>query len=222
MTWLKGLPGALHELERRWSINLGAPIDGDEVTCSWVAPVTRADGSTAMIKLGMPHMEAMHEIHGIRFWNGDPTVWLLEEDVDRNAMLMERCEPGTVLRARSEARAGCRHGPNVAKTLAHAGRASSVPSVDRHARPLERIDTQKGGAVVRPWPWSERHFGCFRNFHVRLPDRCYWRPTCMPATCSRRSVSHGWSSIRSRSAGIRRTMQPSISSIVRNGCGRIR
>ena len=102
MAWLKRLPGALHDLERRWSIELGAPIDGDEVTCSWVAPVARADGSTAIIKIGMPHMEAMHEIHGLRFWDGDPTVWLLEEDVDRNAMLMERCEPGTVLRARSE------------------------------------------------------------------------------------------------------------------------
>jgi streptomycin 6-kinase len=102
LAWLDQLPDALHDLQQRWSIELGAPIDGDEVTCSWVAPVTREDGSTAMIKLGMPHMEATHEIHGLRFWNGDPTVWLLEEDINLNAMLLERCDPGTVLRARPE------------------------------------------------------------------------------------------------------------------------
>src|SRR4029079_8306088 len=33
---------------------------------------------------------------------GDPTVRLLEADGDLNAMLLERCEPGTVLRERPE------------------------------------------------------------------------------------------------------------------------
>lgn len=51
-----------------------------------------------MLKLGMPHMEGRDEIAGLRFWNGDPTVHLLEADDELGAMLMERCEPGTVLR----------------------------------------------------------------------------------------------------------------------------
>jgi streptomycin 6-kinase len=48
-------------------------------------------------------MEALHEIDGLRFWNGDPTVRLLEADVSLNAMLLERCEPGTSLRDLAEA-----------------------------------------------------------------------------------------------------------------------
>jgi streptomycin 6-kinase len=47
-------------------------------------------------------MEATHEIHGLRFWDGDPTVRLLEADVDLNAMLLERCVPGTSLRELDE------------------------------------------------------------------------------------------------------------------------
>ena len=46
----------------------------------------------------MPHMEGEHEIHGLRFWNGDPTVRLIDADEGLGAMLIERCEPGSVLR----------------------------------------------------------------------------------------------------------------------------
>jgi streptomycin 6-kinase len=47
-------------------------------------------------------MEGEQEIEGLRFWNGDPTVWLLEADDDLGAMLLERCEPGTALRTLPE------------------------------------------------------------------------------------------------------------------------
>src|SRR6202043_3424187 len=53
-------------------------------------------------KLGMPHMEGQHELQGLRFWNGDPTVRLLQADDELGAMLIERCEPGTALRALPE------------------------------------------------------------------------------------------------------------------------
>jgi streptomycin 6-kinase len=99
--WLNRLPDALYNLQRRWSLTLGAPFT-DEVSCAWVAPVTLADGTSAVLKLGMPHMEGEHEIQGLRFWNGDPTVRLLEADDELGAMLLERCEPGTTLRALPE------------------------------------------------------------------------------------------------------------------------
>jgi streptomycin 6-kinase len=43
-------------------------------------------------------MEAEHEMEALRFWDGDPAVHLLAADDDLNAMLLERCEPGTPLR----------------------------------------------------------------------------------------------------------------------------
>jgi streptomycin 6-kinase len=96
--WLDRLPDMLRNLEHRWSLTLDAPFDDDEVSCSYVATVVRADGTSAVLKIGMPHMEGEHEIHGLRFWDGDPTVRLLMADDDLGAMLLERCEPGTVLR----------------------------------------------------------------------------------------------------------------------------
>lgn len=98
VAWLEQLPDAIRELQGTWSLSLGAPFDGDEVSCAWVALAVRSDGTRAVLKLGMPHMEAAHEIQGLRFWRGDPTVHLLDADESRNAMLLERCEPGTALR----------------------------------------------------------------------------------------------------------------------------
>jgi streptomycin 6-kinase len=97
--WLDRLPQTVDRLLDEWALTLcGPPVDGDEVSAAWVAPVTCADGSTAMLKLGMPHFEAEHEPDGLRFWNGVPSVLLLEADARTGAMLLERCEPGTVLR----------------------------------------------------------------------------------------------------------------------------
>lgn len=96
--WLARLPTVIRELEARWSLTIEAPFDSDEVSCAWVAPVTRADGSAAVLKVSMPHFEAEHEIAGLRFWNGDPTARLIEADEHAGAMLLERCEPGTHLR----------------------------------------------------------------------------------------------------------------------------
>lgn len=98
--WLIGLPAALQRIEAQWSLTLGTPFD--DASCAWVAPVKRADGSSAVLKFGMPHMESEHEIQGLRFWNGEPTVRLLQADVELGAMLLERCEPGTQLRALPE------------------------------------------------------------------------------------------------------------------------
>jgi len=98
-TWLVRLPDTLRDLEQRWSLRLGDSFEG---CCAWVAPVTLASGASAVLKLGMPHMESAHEIEGLRFWGGDPTVRLLDADDDLGAMLLERCEPGTTLRALPE------------------------------------------------------------------------------------------------------------------------
>jgi streptomycin 6-kinase len=46
----------------------------------------------------MPHMEGMHEIAGLRLHDGDPAVRLLASEERVNAMLLERCAPGTPLR----------------------------------------------------------------------------------------------------------------------------
>src|SRR5689334_23881145 len=102
LAWLERLPETVRELESRWTLRLAPPFDSAEVSCSWVAPALRADGTRAILKIGMPHFEGAQEIQGLRFWNGDPTVHLLASDGDSGAMLLERCLPGDALRTLPE------------------------------------------------------------------------------------------------------------------------
>lgn len=96
--WLEQLLIVIEQLKVTWSLVLGAPYDNNEGSCAWVAPALCSDGTRAVLKLGMPHMEGTHEIAALRFWNGAPTVRLLAAHDELNAMLLERCEPGTWLR----------------------------------------------------------------------------------------------------------------------------
>ncbi len=93
--WLHRLPEILQTLEERWPLTLGQPFE--EVSCGWVAPAKLEDGTLVVLKAGMPHMEGEDELEGLLFWNGVAAVRVLRADRTLNAMLLERCEPGTTL-----------------------------------------------------------------------------------------------------------------------------
>lgn len=133
--WLARLPDTLRDLERRWSLTLGVPFDGEEVSCAWVAPVMIAGGTSAVLKLSMPHMEGAQEIEGLRFWNGDPTVRLFQADDGLGAMLLERCEPGTALRTEPESDQDL----VIARLLRRLWRSPAVP---HSFRPLSAMTTR--------------------------------------------------------------------------------
>jgi len=146
--WLERLPDVLRDLELRWSLTLDTPFDGDEVSCSYVAPVTRADGTPAVFKIGMPHMEGEHEIHGLRFWNGDPTVRLLIAEDELGAMLLERCEPGTTLRALPE----CEQDVVISGLLRRLWRAPSTHYPFRPLSALTKHWSDETLAQIEQWP----------------------------------------------------------------------
>ena len=95
--WLSDLPGTVDAVLEQWSLRLEQAKNHPAGTASVVLLVRRSDNSPAVLKLGMPHMEAEHEVRGLRHWDGDPTVRVLEADEARNAVLLERCVPGTPL-----------------------------------------------------------------------------------------------------------------------------
>jgi streptomycin 6-kinase len=146
--WLKRLPDVLGSLEGRWALTLGVPFGGEEVSCSWVAPAARGDGTSAVLKIGMPHMEGEHEFHSLRFWNGDPTVRLLEADEELGAMLIERCIPGTPLRALPESDQDVA----IARLLRRLWRSPSSPHPFRSLSTLMEFWSDATLADASKWP----------------------------------------------------------------------
>jgi streptomycin 6-kinase len=145
--WLDQLPHTLRDLERRWSLTLGAPFN-EETSCAWAAPVWLADGTSAVLKLGMPHMESLHEIQGLRFWDGDPTVRLLKTDDDLGAMLIERCQPGTALRALPEIEQDL----VIAGLLRRLWRSPPTPHVFRPLAALTEYWSNETLSDIELWP----------------------------------------------------------------------
>jgi streptomycin 6-kinase len=96
--WLATLPVVVSNLADRWALRLGAPYEpGGQ--CSWVAPARNAAGEDLVLKVGWRHPEAAHEADALRLWGGDGAVRLhAAETFDHTcALLLERCDPGTVL-----------------------------------------------------------------------------------------------------------------------------
>jgi streptomycin 6-kinase len=95
--WLDRLPEIVEELTARWMLEVGEPFGGGHV--SLVLPVTRDDGTPAVLKINFPERETEHEAHALALWNGEGAARLLDRADDLGALLVERLEPGTQLLA---------------------------------------------------------------------------------------------------------------------------
>jgi streptomycin 6-kinase len=93
--WLESLPRLLDECTEHWGLRVGAAFaDGN---ASLALPATRADGTPMVLKIQFPHLESTYEAAALELWNGDGAIRLLAYDEARDALLVERCMPGTHL-----------------------------------------------------------------------------------------------------------------------------
>ncbi len=93
--WLGELPRRIAECERRWSLSVGEAFEN--LSYHWVLPATRRDGSSVVLKLGVPNPELCQEACALSAWAGRGAARLIDADLDQGALLLERLHPGTSL-----------------------------------------------------------------------------------------------------------------------------
>jgi streptomycin 6-kinase len=93
--WRAGAPKLAEELAEEWGLRLGEEYAPG--VCGHVVRAELPDGTPAVLKVYWPHRESMQEADALERWDGDGAVRLLARDVERSALLLERCEPGTFL-----------------------------------------------------------------------------------------------------------------------------
>ena len=99
--WLERLPTLLTELAARWELTLGPPF---ELSYNYVASVRRADGTPAVLKLGVVGGPALSgEIDALRHYAGGGACRLLAADEAVGALLLERLHPGHTMVTLAEA-----------------------------------------------------------------------------------------------------------------------
>ncbi len=169
--WLRTLPSLVAGLARRWQLTLGAPF---QLSYHYVVAARRADGTEAVLKLGVPNEELAREIWALRQYAGNGACRLLEADEASFAMLLERLRPGAMLveLARRDDEAATRAGAAVMRALwrpvpghleSHQGPARLGGAVERAEwRPVPgHLESQQVG----PKPiaeWFARAFARYR------------------------------------------------------------
>lgn len=91
-SWLAALPATVRAVEKRWGLDLGQPFVDSHV--SLVLPARNQD---VVAKIQFPNRESHHEAAALRLWGGSGAVLLVDHWPERNALLLERCLPGTHL-----------------------------------------------------------------------------------------------------------------------------
>ena len=87
-SWLDELPGVVGSLAREWSLVIGSSLEGGHAAL--VVEVTLADGTAAVLKIGVPGRDVGQEAMALRLANGRGCAKLLGEDAGRRALLLER------------------------------------------------------------------------------------------------------------------------------------
>lgn len=88
--WLDELPSVVESLAQQWSLTVGPTLRGGHAAL--VIEATLDDGTAAVLKIGVPgtRRELGFEATALRLVNGDGCASLLRDDLDRDALLLER------------------------------------------------------------------------------------------------------------------------------------
>ena len=88
--WLDELSSVVESLAQDWSLSIGATLRGGHA--AFVVEATLADGTAAVLKVGVPgtRRDLTLEATVLRLADGDGCANLLRDDLDRDALLLER------------------------------------------------------------------------------------------------------------------------------------
>ncbi|WP_406415213.1 aminoglycoside phosphotransferase family protein [Streptomyces sp. NBC_01614] len=93
--FIAGLPDLTAGFLDRWDLTVdGRPMHG---VSALVLPVTRRDGTRAVLKLQLLDEESEGEPVALRLWDGDGAVRLLDHDEATGTMLLERLDSSRML-----------------------------------------------------------------------------------------------------------------------------
>ena len=147
--WLDSLRGIVDACAERWSLVVGLPYEGGNV--SLVIAVER-DDVPAVLKINFPDDESEHEPDALTHWGGRGAVRLLEYDAQHRALLVERCEPGTRLWEIEDDEEATRIAASVLAVLWH-----SAPG-DHRYRSLATAAARWAHELPRDWEALGRPF----------------------------------------------------------------
>ncbi len=119
----------------RWNLTAGQPFVGGEAAS--VIRVTTADGTSAVLKVGFPHVEAVWEAVGLEAMGPELAPAVLRQDSWTWSLLLEDVQPGIpLLRYRVPAKDALRSASKLYAALSARPVPAGVPRLEEAMRPF--------------------------------------------------------------------------------------
>jgi streptomycin 6-kinase len=169
LRWVDALPALTAEFTERWGLSLEPPFTVGQV--DYTAPVIRADGSLAVLKLCFVHPEFFSGTAALRAFDGKAAVRILDMDLEKGALLLERLVPGEPLSSLTDDAAAMHAAAEVLAQLWQAAAGGSdLLTLDGW------LDDATGDASLpatkRSHPWVSGALQHAREVAAVSPQRC--------------------------------------------------
>ena len=147
LPWLESLPGLLSDVSERWALTPGRPFPN--LSYNFVLPATTGDGTRTVLKLSpQGDKEFATEAAALAAFDGRGICRLLELDLERGAMLLERLRPGEPLSTVEDDEQATRFAGGVMGKLGRpAPEKHAFPTVSDWARGFERLRRRFDGGT---------------------------------------------------------------------------
>ena len=92
--WLADFDRLINECEERWKMKIMPPF---ELSYNFVAPAKANVGTDLVMKLTVPNEEFLSEVSALKEFNGNGMVSLIDTDLEKGIIILERLIPGNTL-----------------------------------------------------------------------------------------------------------------------------
>ncbi|WP_010192173.1 aminoglycoside phosphotransferase family protein [Bacillus sp. m3-13] len=92
--WLQDFDSLIEYCEEKWRLKVLAPFD---LSYNFVAPAKKMDGAQVVLKLSLPNKEIRSEVEALSFFAGEGMVQVIDTDVEKGILMLERLSPGHTL-----------------------------------------------------------------------------------------------------------------------------
>lgn len=134
--WVSAVPSMAAELAQQWSLRPDGAVMSGALSVVW--PVRDAAGRAQVLKIGYPDEATPAEVLALRAWAGRGIVRCWDHDAGRNALLLQRLDPGRTLQEEPDADRAWAWAAGVLARL-HETPVRSVPGVRDIAADARRM-----------------------------------------------------------------------------------
>jgi len=143
--WLANFDRLIADCEERWKMKIMPPF---ELSYNFVAPAILEDGTALVIKLAVPNEEFSSEVYALKEFNGSGMVSLIDYDLEKGILIIERLIPGNTLTSINNEDEAILIASTIMKKLWRpVPKNCNVQSITERQKSLIRISTQNPDGI---------------------------------------------------------------------------